>query len=94
MFKDNKSDVCDACGVAGEMGFVIGEGDETITITINETDKVKQEARIEQYRSCALSVNKKARITTQEAEAGCDLIITFEVSAEKIIFELKARSIA
>ncbi len=34
-----EDEVCEACGVAGEMGFIIKEGDEVAEVTIFATEQ-------------------------------------------------------
>lgn len=89
-------EVCDACGVAGEMGYVIGEGDEVATVTITGSNSEALKARLEQYLEVARGVNENMKYETTTIDATSTELtakIEFEVSAEKIIFELNSRGL-
>jgi uncharacterized protein YfcZ (UPF0381/DUF406 family) len=89
--------VCEACGCAGEIGFVIKEGDEVADVTIFAESKAALESEIAAYIELAKSVCANveynvSEITEESKEASARF--KFEVSAEKLIFELKTRSLA
>ncbi|CAH0530215.1 YfcZ/YiiS family protein [Vibrio hippocampi] len=89
--------VCDACGVAGEMGFVIKEGDEVAQVQLFAESKAQLEAEIQKYIELAQSVSAQVQYDlTELTEESKQLTaqFKFEVSAEKLIFELKTRSLA
>ncbi|MCE0495334.1 YfcZ/YiiS family protein [Vibrio salinus] len=92
-----ENDVCEACGCAGEMGYVIKEGDDVAEVTITGKDKAALEQEFERYLSLAKQVNpavqfEKSPVNDDATELTANF--TFEVSAEKLIFELKSRSLA
>ena len=87
---------CDACGVSAEMGFIIKEGDDVAEVHVYANGKSALEAELNNYLSLAKEVNAnfKHEVTpvtddSQELTAR----IQFECSAEKLIFELKSRSL-
>jgi uncharacterized protein YfcZ (UPF0381/DUF406 family) len=90
-------DVCEACGCAGEIGFIIKEGDEVAEVTVIANDQALQDAELAKYIAMAKQVcaNVEYEVTPREANATeLHAKFKFEVSAEKLIFELKSRSLA
>lgn len=94
-YKDEE--VCEACGVSGEMGFIIKEGDDVAEVQLFSDSKAQLELEIQKYVDLAKSVS---------SEVQCDIApladdakelharFKFEVSAEKLIFELKTRTLS
>lgn len=92
-----QNQVCEACGCAGEMGFIIKEGDDVADVTIFAETKAALEAELEKYIELAKSVCADVEYNTSElTDESKELTarFKFEVSAEKLIFELKSRSLA
>ncbi|MBW3695527.1 DUF406 family protein [Vibrio sp. T187] len=88
--------VCEACGCAGEIGFVIKEGDDVAEVTIFAESKAQLEAEFDKYLTLAKQVSKNVEYNVTElTEESRELkaLLKFEVSAEKLIFELKSRSL-
>lgn len=93
--KENNN-VCDSCcSMAGEMGFIIGKGDETVELNIQSNSKEDTDNKLKEYLSVAQKVNPDYTIETQYSENDKNLYarIKFDVTAEKIIFELNTRSL-
>ncbi len=90
--------VCDACGVTAEMGYVISEGDDVAEVQIFAESMEEAATEFERYLSLAKTVNQNVIHDFDQAEQVNDKKVTvklkFECSAEKLIFELKSRSIA
>ncbi|NOI80110.1 DUF406 family protein [Vibrio tubiashii] len=89
--------VCEACGCAGEMGFIIKEGDDVAEVTIFAAGKTLLQAELDKYvelakQVCAAVEFEVSPITEESTELTARF--KFEVSAEKLIFELKTRSLA
>nr|WP_086939980.1 DUF406 family protein [Thaumasiovibrio occultus] len=87
-------EACEACGVSAEMGFVIKEGDDVASVTITAPDQTAAQGELEKYLELAKEVN--AAFTYQAAdfaEGKLEVLVKFECSAEKLIFELRSRSI-
>ncbi|WP_029860135.1 YfcZ/YiiS family protein [Vibrio parahaemolyticus] len=92
-----ESQVCEACGCAGEIGFIIKEGDEVADVTIFAETKNALESELAKYIELAKSVCAGVEYNVSElTEESKELTarFKFEVSAEKLIFELKTRSLA
>ncbi|EGA68746.1 hypothetical protein VISI1226_03860 [Vibrio sinaloensis DSM 21326] len=92
-----QQDVCEACGCAGEMGFIIKEGDDVAEVTIYAQGQQLLEAELAKYLELAKQVSAEVQhevtpINTDSTELTARF--KFEVSAEKLIFELKTRSLA
>ncbi|HHF3123014.1 TPA: YfcZ/YiiS family protein [Vibrio diabolicus] len=95
-----KNQVCEACGCAGEIGFIIKEGDEVADVTVFAQTKTELESELQKYIELAKSVcadveynvSEVSEITEESNQATARF--KFEVSAEKLIFELKTRSLA
>jgi uncharacterized protein YfcZ (UPF0381/DUF406 family) len=88
---------CDACGVSAEVGFIIKEGDDVAEVSIFAQSKVALENEFNNYLALAKEVNDNFEYQTSElTEESTELTarIKFECSAEKLIFELKSRSLA
>ena len=88
-------EVCEACGVAGEMGYIIREGDDVAEVTIFNQDPTQQAIELDKYLTLAKQVNADVSHEKQtQADGSLIVRFQFEVSAEKLIFELKSRSLA
>ncbi|CAM2900751.1 YfcZ/YiiS family protein [Vibrio rarus] len=90
-------EVCEACGVAGEMGFIINEGDEVSEVSLFSSTKEAVEAEFEKYVELAKTVNSAVEhsfeiVENEQFELHAKL--KFEVSAEKLIFDLKSRTLS
>lgn len=92
-----ENEVCEACGCAAEMGFIIKEGDDVAEVTITGTSKTLLEAELAKYVELATNVCAAVEYEAtpiDDATTQVDARFKFEVSAEKLIFELKSRSLA
>lgn len=93
-----ENQVCDACGVTAEMGYIILEGDDVAEISIFAQDKSVALAEFQQYLHLAKQVNKNVVHDLDENTAfslnPLTVKLKFECSAEKLIFELRSRSLA
>ncbi len=92
-----ENELCDACGVAAEMGFVIGEGDEIAEVSLFSDSKASLEQELSKYIELAKQVcrNVEYEVTPlDESSKELHARFKFEVSAEKLIFELKSRSLS
>lgn len=90
------NEVCEACGTTGEIGFIIKEGDEVAEVSITATSKALLESEFAKYielaKSVCAAVEYESNELTEESTQ-LDARFKFEVSAEKLIFELKSRSL-
>ena len=89
--------VCDACGVTAEMGYMIGEGDEVAEVQISAPDQASAATEFDRYLSLAKSINENVvhdfDALTLSEPVQVTVKLQFECSAEKLIFELRSRSI-
>ncbi len=92
-----ENEVCEACGCSAEMGFIIKEGDEVADVKITATSKELLEAELAKYIELAKTVSAAVEYETtpvDENSTNLEARFKFEVSAEKLIFELKSRSLS
>ncbi|MDR9828767.1 DUF406 family protein [Vibrio sp. FNV 38] len=95
--KEVEPQVCEACGCAGEMGFIIKEGDDVAEVSIVAPTKVALEEELAKYVTMAKEVNAAVQFECSDIDDSSTEITArfqFEVSAEKLIFELKSRSLS
>ena len=100
--KENKmaqsnTEVCDACGVTAEMGYVILDGDDVAEVSIFSENKTHAIAEFNEYLQLAKAVNKNVLHDLDEkielSHNPLTVKLKFECSAEKLIFELRSRSL-
>lgn len=87
---------CEACGVSAEMGFIIKEGDDVAEVKIFGGNKAALESELDKYLALAKEVNANFKHEVSPlSEESTELTarIQFECSAEKLIYELKTRSL-
>ncbi|MDG3085599.1 YfcZ/YiiS family protein [Vibrio hannami] len=97
LFEEPKTELCEACGVSAEMGFIIKEDDDVAEVSLFGDSKAALEAEFKNYEALAKQVNANAEIEVAPLSEDAKELharIKFEVSAEKLIFELKTRSLA
>ncbi|MDA0150117.1 YfcZ/YiiS family protein [Vibrio sp. LaRot3] len=97
MSEELEAQVCEACGCAGEMGFIIKEGDDVAEVTIFAQGEALLNAELAKYVELAKQVCANVEFESTAVEADSTELTArfkFEVSAEKLIFELKTRSLA
>ncbi|CAM3746252.1 hypothetical protein VA7868_03360 [Vibrio aerogenes CECT 7868] len=91
-----ENDVCEACGTFGEIGYIIKEGDNVADVKImggtNEALQSELDKYIELAKQVCANVKYEADPINEETQE-LTARFEFEVSAEKIIFELKSRSL-
>ncbi|WP_070967084.1 YfcZ/YiiS family protein [Vibrio sonorensis] len=95
--KAEDNQVCEACGCAGEMGFIIKEGDDVAEVSLYGPNKDTLLAELDKYLTLAKEVCKNVEHEVTPVDDNSTELTArfkFEVSAEKLIFELKSRSIA
>ncbi|WP_122033232.1 YfcZ/YiiS family protein [Aliivibrio sp. EL58] len=86
---------CDSCGCSAEMGFVIKEGDDVAEVSIFANNKAQLEAEFANYLSLAKEVceDVEHNIELANDEKELHARLKFSCSAEKLIYELKTRSL-
>jgi uncharacterized protein YfcZ (UPF0381/DUF406 family) len=91
-----EDEVCEACGCSAEMGFIIKEGDDVAEVSLFGENKSQMETELQNYVALAKEVNANVEYDVSPmADDAKELHarFKFEVSAEKLIFELKTRSL-
>ncbi len=94
---ETENELCDACGVAAEMGFVIGEGDEVAEVSLFGDSRASLEQELNKYIELAKQVCANVEYEATALDDNSKELharFKFEVSAEKLIFELKSRSLS
>jgi uncharacterized protein YfcZ (UPF0381/DUF406 family) len=92
-----ENELCEACGVTAEVGFIIGEGDEVADVSIFAQSTELLEIELNKYISLAKEICANVEYEASpvnEESTELHAKFKFEVSAEKLIFELKSRSIS
>ncbi|MBL4829972.1 MAG: YfcZ/YiiS family protein [Aliivibrio sp.] len=92
--ENQESQACDACGCSAEVGYMIKEGDDIAEVSIFGQNKHQLETEWQQYLVLAKTVNDNVIptiVSSDESELHARL--QFECSAEKLIFELKSRTL-
>ncbi|GLO63773.1 hypothetical protein MACH09_42810 [Vibrio sp. MACH09] len=92
-----ENELCEACGCSAEVGFIIKEGDEVAEVSLFAESKQALEAEFEKYTSLAKSINADVQFETSaltEQSTELHSRFKFDVSAEKLIFELKCRTLS
>lgn len=95
--QEQVQETCEACGCVAEIGSIINEGDDLITLTVEAADAASAEARLDKFVELARAiysdvvVAKEMQATTDGVVLNCSL--TFSCTAEKIIFEMRSRAI-
>ncbi len=90
------NEVCEACGCSAEMGFFINEGDEVAEVSIFAPSSDQLKAELEKYVALAKEVCAAVEFEASSIEENTTELsarFKFEVSAEKLIFELKSRTL-
>ncbi|WP_428773455.1 YfcZ/YiiS family protein [Vibrio sp.] len=88
--------VCEACGFAGEMGFIIKEGDDVAEVTVFAPNGELLQQEFDKYVELAKQVSSEVQYEVTPVNPDSTELkgrFKFEVSAEKMIFELKTRSL-
>lgn len=94
---DPENELCEACGVTAEVGFIIGEGDEIAEVSIFGQSKELLQLEYDKYISLAKEVCANVKFDADAVKENVQEVhvkFQFEVSAEKLIFELKSRSLS
>lgn len=88
---------CAECGATAEIGTVIRAGDVLCEGRIDADSPENAQQKADKLRKIALDACENAKIEISAADGGDGSKLTyrieFEYSAEKIIFEMKARSV-
>lgn len=94
---DADNELCEACGCSAEVGFIIKEGDEVAEVSLFAESKQELELELNKYISLAKTVNSNVHYEVSaltEETKDLHARFKFDVSAEKLIFELKCRTLS
>ena len=97
MAEEIKDEVCEACGCLAEVGTIIRDGDDVVSIPVEGDTEAEAQALQARYVDVARQVCADVQITSelQTVEDGVVLntVLQFTCTAEKMIFEMRARSV-
>jgi len=86
------ADVCEACGTIVELGSVIAEDDTVLVLPFNGTDEAGVNKLAQKYIDAAKTRFETVEVKTEnvatEQGFSCTVALTFECTAEKLIFEM------
>ncbi|MCE2593494.1 YfcZ/YiiS family protein [Motilimonas cestriensis] len=92
---EKNDDVCEACGVLVELGSVIHEDDNVLSLPITASDQAQARVLADQLINQAKAKYADCEIEeiTEGLEAGValQLNIRFSCTAERLIFEMALR---
>ena len=87
-----ETDVCEACGTIVELGSVISEDDTVLVLPFDGTDEAGVNKLAQKYIDAAKTRFETVGVSqeTLKTEQGfaCAVTLTFECTAEKLIFEM------
>ena len=90
-------ETCDSCGSMAEIGTIIGEGDELMELVIEAATEADARAKLAAYEALAKQVTAEASVSSELSQGAEGVILEarlqFTCTAEKLIFELRARSV-
>ena len=93
----NEVDVCEACGTIVELGSVINDDDCVLSLPFSGSDKKSVTDLVQKYIDAAKQRFPEVIIATEEScdKEGehCQLSLTFDCTAEKLIFEMALSTI-
>lgn len=97
MAVEHKEEVCEACGCLAEVGTIIREGDDTVVVPVegdNEADARARQARyLEVAKMACPDVKMSEELIQQSSGVVLQTVFQFTCTAEKMIFEMRARSV-
>lgn len=92
-----KEEVCEACGCLAEVGTIIREGDDVVTVPVEGSDEADARARQARYLEIAKMACPDVKMQDELTQVGSGVVLNtvfeFTCTAEKMIFELRARSV-
>ncbi|ORT50950.1 hypothetical protein ST37_06015 [Vibrio sp. qd031] len=91
------AELCEACGCSAEVGFMIKEGDEVSQVSLFSGSAETLKAEFDKYLALAKSINQNVQFEASNIDADTTEMhvnFKFEVTAEKLIFDLKSRTLS
>jgi uncharacterized protein YfcZ (UPF0381/DUF406 family) len=90
-------DVCEACGSIVELGSVIAADDNVLVLPFSGGDKASVQQLVQKYVDAAKERYPEVAVDTEESSDAdgehIQLTLTFDCTAEKLIFEMNLSSI-
>ncbi|WP_024872102.1 YfcZ/YiiS family protein [Tolumonas lignilytica] len=97
MAVEHKEEVCEACGCLAEVGTIIRDGDDIVVIPVEGDDEADARARQERYVEVAKQACPDVLVSSELQTVANGVILNttlqFTCTAEKMIFEMRARSV-
>lgn len=95
--KDEVLETCDSCGSMAEIGTIIGEGDDVMELVIEAAAEADARAKLASYETLAKQISAEAQCHSELSQSADGVILKarlqFTCTAEKLIFEMRARSL-
>lgn len=95
--KEQVHETCDSCGSMAEIGTIIGEGDDLMELVIEAPTEADARAKLAAYEALARQVTAEASCSSELSQGNGGVILKarlqFTCTAEKLIFEMRARSL-
>ena len=93
---DQLNEVCDSCGCVAEIGTIIAAGDDRIALEINAANETEANTKFAQYEELAKKITSEVKISSQISNHDNNRVLLkadlqFTCTAEKLIFEMRAR---
>lgn len=93
--EEKVQETCDACGCYAEIGTIIGEGDDRLDLEVSAANETEARARLVEFIQLAHQVSSEVAISEQLQTVAEGVLIKariqFTCTAEKLIFEMRAR---
>lgn len=90
-------ETCDSCGCFAEIGTIIGEGDDVMDLVVEAATEADARTKLAAYEALARQVTAEVEIRSELSQGASGVILKarlqFTCTAEKLIFEMRARSI-
>jgi uncharacterized protein (TIGR00743 family) len=95
--QEQVQETCEACGCVAEIGTIISEGDNSAVFSFTAENEAAAQARFDKFSALAKSILADVSLTHEfvSADSGvsCNCSFGFSCTAEKLIFEMRARAI-
>ncbi len=95
--KEQVQEACESCGSYAEVGTIIGEGDETVLVPIEGDSEAEAGARLARFEALAREVCPELKLATELEKQADGVVLNawfeFTCTAERLIFEMRARSL-
>ena len=94
---EHVEETCEACGCVAEIGTLINEGDDQLTLDVTAASLAEAHARVARFVELAKAIAADVKVAQQVQEQGDQAVVTLQLTfgctAEKLIFEMRSRAI-